>query len=162
MNAAFLVLFFLAAASATPIEPSGAVQRLAWLQGCWELVSPERTVEEVWLPPRGDSMLGLSRTVRGDSLSEYEFLVVRERGDHVTYEAHPSGQPATVFLSSSVSETAVVFENPEHDFPQRIGYQRSGTDSLLAWIEGTRDGRVRRIQFAYRRTRCARDPAKRD
>jgi hypothetical protein len=52
-----------------------------------------------------------------------------------------------VFQSRSVSETSAVFENSGHDFPQRIGYQRAGSDSLLAWIEGTVDGRVRRVQF---------------
>jgi hypothetical protein len=154
MNTGFFTLFFLIAASASPIREPGSVQRLAWLQGCWELVSPERTVEEQWLAPRGNSMLGMSRTVRGDSLNEYEFLVVREQGGRVLYEAHPSGQEPTVFQSRSVSETSAVFENPGHDFPQRIGYQRAGPDSLLAWIEGTVDGRVRRVQFAYRRSAC--------
>lgn len=155
MKAGSLVLFLLLAASASPIGSPGGVERLSWLQGCWELVSPERTVEEQWLPPRGGSMLASSRTVRGDSLSEYEFIVVRERGERIAYEAHPSGQPPAVFLSRSVSETSVVFENPQHDFPQRIGYQRSGPDSLIAWVEGTQAGRVRRLQFAYRRTACA-------
>ncbi len=155
MNAGCLVLLLLVAANVSPVRSPGGVERLAWLQGCWELVSPERTVEEQWLPPRGDSMLGVSRTIRGDSLSEYEFLVVRARGEHIAYETHPSGQPPAVFLSRSVSETSAVFENPQHDFPQRIGYQRSGPDSLIAWVEGTQEGRVRRLQFAYRRTACA-------
>jgi hypothetical protein len=154
MNSGFIAFLVLIAANASPIPEPGSVQRLAWLQGCWELVSPERTIEEQWLAPRGNSMLGMSRTVRGDSLNEYEFLVVREQGGRVLYEAHPSGQPAAVFHSRSLSETAVVFENAAHDFPQRIGYQRTGPDSVLAWIEGTVDGRVRRVQFAYRRTAC--------
>ena len=48
----------------------------------------------------------------------------------------------------------VVFENPQHDFPQKVGYQRTNPDTLLAWIEGSEKGQVRRIEFPYRRLAC--------
>jgi len=50
----------------------------------------------------------------------------------------------------------VVFENLQHDFPQRVGYKRDG-DALLAWIEGPRNGQTRRIEFPYRKVGCAGD-----
>lgn len=140
---------------AAPAEAKG-VATLAWLQGCWQATSGDGVVEEQWTAPRGRSMVGLSRTVRGGELTEYEMVVVRERGDRLVYIAHPSGQPAAEFLSTDVSEAAVVFENLQHDFPQRIGYQRKGSE-LLAWIEGKRDGRTRRVEFPYRRVACAGD-----
>jgi hypothetical protein len=130
------------------------VQRVAWLQGCWAVVSPERTIEEHWMVPRGRSMVGVGRTVRGDTLVEYELVVIREQGDQLAYEAHPAGQPAAVFLSREVTDSSVLFENLQHDFPQRIGYARRGADTLLAWIEGTQQGQVRRIEFPYRRAVC--------
>jgi hypothetical protein len=99
-------------------------------------------------------MLGVSRTVQDGSLVGYEFLVVRGQGDNLALEAHPSGQPSAVFVSSSIGEQSVVFENPKHDFPQRIGYERQG-DGLLAWIEGTQDGEARRMEFPYRRAACS-------
>lgn len=154
MSVGFVVFFLMAAANARAVPQPAGIQRVAWLQGCWELVTPERTVEEQWMSPRGRSMVGVSRTVRGDNLVEYELVVLREQGDRLAYEAHPSGQPPAVFLSGSVSDAAVVFENLDHDFPQRIGYQRSAPDSLLAWIEGSQKGRQRRIEFPYRRAVC--------
>ena len=134
-------------------QPAG-IQRVAWLQGCWEAVSPERTIEEQWMAPRGGSMVGVGRTVRGDTLVEYELVLIREQGEQLAYEAHPSGQPTAVFLSRGVSDSSVLFENLEHDFPQRVGYSRSGSDALLAWIEGAQQGKVRRIEFPYRRAVC--------
>ena len=131
------------------------IQRVRWLQGCWEAASPQRTVEEHWMAPRARSMVGVGRTVRGDSLVEYELIVLREQGDRLLYEAHPSGQPSAVFPSRAVSDSSVLFENLEHDFPQRIGYQRNGPDALLAWIEGTDNGQTRRVEFSYRRAACA-------
>jgi hypothetical protein len=58
--------------SAVVIAQPQGIQRVAWLQGCWELSSPERTVEEQWMGPRAGSMIGMSRTVRGGMLVAYE------------------------------------------------------------------------------------------
>jgi len=135
-------------------QESPTVERVAWLQGCWETVSPQRTVEEQWMAPRGGSMIGMGRTLRGGALVEYEIVVIRQHGNQLAYDAHPSGQPSAVFLTNTVSDSLVVFENPQHDFPQKIGYQRTGPDSLLAWVEGTQKGQTRRIEFPYRRAMC--------
>jgi hypothetical protein len=130
------------------------IERLAWLQGCWEAASPERTIEEQWMSPRGGSMVSMSRTVRGDHLTGHELVVLRERDAQLVYQAHPSGQPSAEFPVEILSDSMVVFEDPGHDFPQRIGYHRSAADSLLAWIEGTANGQERRIDFRYRRVPC--------
>jgi hypothetical protein len=145
-----------ASGAAAQEKPVVTIDRVAWLQGCWESVSPQRTVEEQWMSPRGRSMIGVGRTVRGDRLVEYEMVVLREQDGRLAYEAHPSGQPSAVFLSTSVGDGEVLFENPAHDFPQRVGYRRDGPDGLLAWIEGTRNGQVRRVEFPYRRVSCPR------
>jgi len=108
------------------------------------------------MAPRGNSMLGISRTVHGDDLVAYELVVVREQGDQLVYQAHPSGQPSAEFVSRTVTEESIVFENLQHDFPQRIGYERQGT-ALLAWIEGTQEGEMRRVEFPYRRAACPRE-----
>jgi Domain of unknown function (DUF6265) len=135
---------------------TAGIERIAWLQGCWELASTELTVEEQWMAPRGGSMIGVSRTVRGGSTLEYELAVIRERGDRLVYIAHPSGQPTAEFTEAAISEGRIVFENLEHDFPQRIGYERQGA-ALEAYIEGTKAGQQRRIAFPYRRTTCPGD-----
>jgi hypothetical protein len=135
------------------------VQRLAWLQGCWKIDTPERVVEEQWSAPRAGHMLGASRTVRGEKLVAHEFVLLRERGEQLAYEVQPSAQAATVFLSIRLEEASVVFENLQNDFPQRVAYERKG-DQLLAWIEGPRPGQagqIRRIEYPYRRVACAGD-----
>jgi len=146
-TAAYL-LAVLAAGTAVRIE------QVAWLQGCWQMDAGARVVEEQWMAPRGGVMLGMGRTVRDGKLVEYESVVLREQDGRIAYEAHPSGQPPAVFTSQTIGESSVVFENPAHDFPQRVGYTRDG-DSLLAWIEGTANGKSRRVDFPYRRVACA-------
>jgi hypothetical protein len=129
------------------------IQRAAWLQGCWELTTPTRSVEEVWTSAKGGSMIGVSRTIQNGKMTSYELIVLREHGDRLAYEAHPSGQPAATFLSTQISLSELVFENPAHDFPQQVGYRLDG-NALLAWIRGTQNGTDRRIEFPYTRARC--------
>ncbi len=136
--------------------PATGIDDVAWLTGCWEYSSGSRTVEEHWLAPRGKTMMNAGRTVQGDKLVEFETVIIREQDGRLAYEAHPSGQQSAIFLSQRVGDREVVFENLQHDFPQRVGYKRDG-DSLLAWIEGPRNGQTRRIEFPYRRVACGGD-----
>jgi hypothetical protein len=134
--------------------PSPKLADVAWLQGCWTAVTPGRLIEENWTSPRGGSMIGVSRTIAGDSLAGYELVILYQRDSTLEYEAHPSGQPVATFSARTASTTGVVFENPMHDFPQRVGYRRVGQDSLVAYIEGVMGGRARRVEFPYARAKC--------
>jgi hypothetical protein len=147
-------LLIAALAISGAIDAPLTLDRVAWLQGCWEARSPSRVIEENWMAPRGGTMIGTGRTVRADTLAEYELIVLRAVNGTLAYEAHPSGQAVATFTAREAGDS-VVFSNPAHDFPQRVGYRRVGADSLVAWIEGERNGRTRRIEFLYRRVRCA-------
>ena len=149
----FLASLLAIAVNVNSATETADIRQVAWLAGCWEMVSEGKVVEEQWLAPRGKSMVGVSRTVRGDSLAGYELMIIREQDGRLAYEAHPSGQPSAVFLSITLSDTLVLFENPQHDFPQRVGYRLIRPDSLSAWIEGRLDGRERRVEFPYQRAR---------
>ena len=140
--------------AAAPAQSPARVEQVAWLSGCWEYSTAQRIFEEQWMAPRGHTMLSAGRTTQGDRLAEYEMVLIREQRGQLAYESHPSGQPSANFLSRTVGENEVVFENLQHDFPQRIGYRRDG-DSLHAWIEGLRNGQTRRVEFPYSRVACA-------
>jgi hypothetical protein len=131
------------------------IDKVGWLQGCWQLASGQRVVEEQWMAPRAKSMLGMGRTVRGDTLVEYESVLIKEQDGRLAYEAHPSGQASATFLATAATDSEVVFENPTHDFPQRVGYRRDGPDGLVGWIDGVSQGKLRKVEFPYRRTACA-------
>ena len=161
-----LALSALAVASAATLVPisarvhgesqaaGGPLAPLAFLSGCWERRTATRLVEEQWMRPRGSVMLGTGRTVRGDSVVEYEQLRIASVGGEVAYHAQPSGQPPATFRLARMTDTSVAFENPAHDFPQRISYRAVGRDSLIARVEGTMGGRSRAIDFPYARAAC--------
>ncbi len=151
----FLLAFCIARTLADTAESSPAtIADLGWLAGCWSLSANERTVREQWMPPDGDALLGMSRTVAAGRTLEYEFVRIVARDGTLVYVAQPSGQPEASFRMRSSGPREVVFENPEHDFPQRIGYRSASDDALTAWIEGKHGDSERRIEFPYHRVAC--------
>jgi hypothetical protein len=148
-TAALLVLSVVSGLSQTVT----GIHRAAWLQGCWVQTTQTGSVEESWTTAKGGSMIGVGRTIRDGKMTAYEMILLREQGDRLAYQAHPSGQPSTTFLSTRISPSELVFENPAHDFPQEVGYRLVG-DTLLAWIRGTQNGKERRVEFPYTRARC--------
>jgi len=139
---------------ALPLQ-GASVADLAWLAGCWQPEGSESGSTEQWTAAAGGTMLGVSRTVKGGETVAYEFLQIRERaGGGLEYVAHPSGQRETPFALLRLEARAVVFENLEHDFPQRIVYRLEAEDRLHTHIEGEVQGEVKTILFPMRRVRC--------
>jgi len=132
-----------------------ALDRVAWLAGCWRSVNGEPGSGEHWLPLAGGTLLGVGRTVRQGRTVEHEFLQIRETPQgKLVYIAQPSGQAMAQFAAIRVGEREVVFENAEHDFPQRILYRLEGEAHLHARIEGTVKGAAKGVDFPMVRVSC--------
>ncbi|MGH7724279.1 MAG: DUF6265 family protein [Candidatus Eiseniibacteriota bacterium] len=146
------------AAPAAPTAPTAptALARLEWLAGCWKRESTKRLVEEQWMAPAAGLMLGSSRTVSlaEQRVVEYEQLRIEEKDGRLVFTSLPSGQSQASFTSITLTDSLVVFENATHDFPQRVAYRRGRDGSLEAWIEGTVDGKSRKVEFPYVRAVC--------
>lgn len=148
-----IVWLLLAGLGATPAH-GASIDQLAWLAGCWESAAGPRQSEEQWMRPRGGVMVGMSRTVASDTTREIEHLLIREVGGKLAYIASPSGQARTTFEAIQVTDSLVVFENPTHDFPQRIRYRRLPDGSLMARIEGTVGGQTKGVNYPMKRATC--------
>ena len=137
---ASVVLLLGAAVAAQGTKP--VIADLSWMAGSWNGESRGIQMEEHWTAPKGNSMVGIHRdTGKGRTLL-FEFLRIEQQGDQIVYLSMPNGRsPATPFPLKELSGTRVVFENPAHDFPQRIIYWKDGND-LRARIEGTRNGKT--------------------
>lgn len=130
---------------------TAATAELDWLAGEWCGGSAERKIDEVWLPEAGGALLGMSRTVRGGSTESFEFMRIVPEGKDAGLHVQPNGVAPTVFAITSRGEGWVIFENPAHDFPNRIEYRRDGA-GLRAVIAGPgHDGKKLEIPFEYHR-----------
>ena len=143
--AAATVALVLGAAAPAP----RGIEELAWLSGSWIVEDEGRWTEEQWAAPRGGTMMGFSRSGSGDALREFEFLrIAPDEQGVVTYWASPGGRPPIGFKLVESGPGSATFENPQHDYPQRISYRREGT-AMTATIAGA--GGVNPQQWAYRR-----------
>ena len=132
-----------------PTPAKAQVSDLDWLSGAWTGTrgsSGTTSIEERWSPPLGGSMLGISRTVSRDKMSAFEYLRIVERDSGLVYVAQPNGGSPTEFILTEWDSTQAVFENPRHNYPKRIAYERSA-DSLTATIGFTIGGTPRRFEF---------------
>ena len=154
MRRSLLLLALLVIAIASPVRPAAAacpVDTLAWMAGSWSSMRDGIREEEHWMAPRASVMVGMNRIVSGKQLRSFEFFRIEAQDDGVYYMSSPGGQPATPFKLIECGPARVVFENPTHDFPQRIISHRTHPDTLRARIEGTIRGALHSSEWAWTR-----------
>jgi hypothetical protein len=129
--------------------PPARVSDLGWMSGRWETESADsqRITDESWSEPRAGIMLGYSRS-GGDRLREFEFLRIQADADGVpTYYAQPNGGPPVGFRLIAHDATSATFENPQHDYPQRIRYELWHNDTMWATISKLDGSSAMRWQY---------------
>jgi hypothetical protein len=137
--------------------PSPGQPDLDWMAGYWLQCEGDREVAELWTTRRGGVLLGMSVT-EGRQAFGFEQVRIETTYDGATmqYVARPRGAEAeTVFRMSRAGPREAVFDNPAHDYPQRIAYRREG-DVLIARTEGANgaDRQEWRYRLAALNERC--------
>ena len=141
--------------SVTSAQEPASVEELAWLSGCWATVGGEAGSGEQWTIPAGKTMFGVSRTIHNSKTVAYEFVQIREtEAGGIEFIAMPSGQTMATFLLIRLSDAEVVFENLDHDFPQRIIYRLQADGYLTGRIEGEIEGEPKAVDFPLQRVDC--------
>ena len=154
-----LVTVLLVAGPTSTVAPR-RVQQLQWLSGCWEQRDARATVEEFWTSSRGGMLFGVGRTIApkgaSDTTTSFEVMRIYERDGKLVFAAQPAGEALTEFTERELTQNAVVFANPSHDFPQFVRYRRRGPNGLSARVDGTMDGKEMGFDSSYRRVACPR------
>lgn len=135
-------------------EQKFKLEDFAWLAGCWEHDRAGRASAERWTKPKAGMMLGTAQTVKDGKTTAFEFMRIHEEKGDIFFTAKPSGQPEASFKLVSYKDNKAVFENPQHDFPQRVIYGKQPDGSLAARIEGQMNGQQRGIDYPFKRAKC--------
>lgn len=135
------------AQDAPPDVAASPLRELAWISGTWSMTHEGVTTEEHWRPLQGTTILGTSHTFDAKKSHFFEFLRITERAGSVAYVAMPGGAAPTAFplaRHGAGPEGALVgsfaeFENPKHDAPQRIRYERTagGITATISQMDGS-------------------------
>ena len=124
------------------------------LMGEWQNHFSEGVITESWEQLNDSSLAGKSLVIIGKDTVSSETIILQQKGTEVWYiptvKEQNNGQ-AIPFLLTLSSSNQLIFENPEHDFPQKIVYTFMGNDSLVAEISGDRKGQKRAQLFPMKR-----------
>lgn len=95
-------------------------------------------------------MFGYATTTQAGQLAFFEQSRIDLRQSNAIYVASPGGQRPTEFVEPATRNPdipGVVFENPTHDYPQRISYRPDGRNGLAATISLRDGGRATEMRW---------------
>ncbi len=138
-----------ALALTTPLTAASG-PAFGWLVGDWRTEGSGEWTSEHWEPMQSDTMQGSGRTGKGDQIVSTDTMRITLRKGAAIYIASPNGAPPTEFREASRGSQEIVFENPAHDYPQRVHYWRDG-EALMAEIS-LKDG-SQPMRWRYRRVK---------
>ena len=135
----------------------GFCQRLAdasWILGRWEQRTPKKVIYETWKSNSDSSYSGKSYLLKEKDTIVLETVSLLQKNGTLFYIPTVTNQNNSMPVSFKLtffSENKLMFENPIHDFPQKITYVLISSDSLLAEISGTLNNKQQLRQFPMKR-----------
>jgi len=117
--------------------------------GTWKMISDKIEYYEEWRLINDSELIGIGFSIeQGDTVLSEE-LYVKKFADTWAYVALPVNQTITLFALSEYSESKFIFENEEHDYPQKIIYEFTADGKLNAATEGIIEGELMRREFNF-------------
>ena len=130
------------------------IKSASWLLGNWENKSADGNLTENWKKVNDSTFQAQSYFIKEKDTLHFESITLQQRGENLTYTATVKGQnndkPVAFNLTTS-AEKQIVFENPKHDYPQKISYTQITPDSLVAKISGIQQGKPSSEQFSMKK-----------
>lgn len=119
-----------------------------WMTGAWGRSDGDSWADEYWTPPRAGIMIGASRSGKGEALQFWEHMrIVRETDGTLAFWAISADQKPVRFIAKQNAADGIIFENADHDYPQRIRYWREGKllKAQISLLDGSKP-----VDFQFR------------
>lgn len=145
MNKIILTIFMLSFSSFA----QNRMDAFGFLEGKWKLDNDKFTLIEEWTIKSDTVFQGVSYIVNEGEIEIAERLHLMKLNDHIVYIAQPGRNLPTLFTLISGENNRFIFENKEHDFPQRIIYHLVPDNILNATIEGDVNGELKKKEFNF-------------
>lgn len=118
------------------------LENVKWLIGSWGNTTKEGNLTETWSQKNDSTLSGKTTFIAGKDTLFTETIEIIQVSDSLLYNTKVSNQnegKTVSFKVSILTENQIIFENPKHDFPQKITYTKISSDSLVAKISGKKD-----------------------
>jgi len=147
---------FAAAALLLTATPALAAEPdFSWLAGSWIEEADGVVTRELWHTPLDGAMSGVGQYTTPGKPPRFELMTITTEPAGVTFTAYLKDQPPAAFLYKPGEPGVATFENPDHDFPQRVSYRKCGDDGadICGRIDGLDKGKPKVVEWRYRRGR---------
>ena len=128
-----------------PEKKFNKLEKMNWLLGSWEQKLPDGTLKETWTKQNDSSFSGTSYFINTKDTVHFESINLEQKKEDLIYSATVIGQnndEAVDFKLTSDADNSFTFENPKHDYPQKIIYKKVNETNLFATISGKQQGKL--------------------
>ena len=140
----------------TTVVTYDQLENASWLLGAWENSGDGVTASESWTKADDSTLVGKAVFLVGPDTVQSEEIRLEERLGQLFYiptvQDQNDGQPVRFSLTSA-TENELIFENPGHDFPQKISYTLVNPDSIVAVVSGIQESQERSELFPMKRVK---------
>ena len=130
--------------SCRPVAQLPVQESLLWLEGVW--LGQDGNSGETWnYIASEDRMEGIAWTLTDGDTTTTELMQLLYRRDKLFYMAQPEGQGPVYFEVKQQGPEFFSADNPFHDFPKTIEYQREGNQ-----LSATISSEDRKMEFSFK------------
>ncbi len=130
------------------------LEKMNWLVGQWENKMPEGLLVENWKKENDSTFSGSSYFINAKDTVHSESIRLTQKEEELIYTATVTGQnddQPVDFKLTSDTENSFTFENPAHDYPQKITYKKVDQNNLTATISGKQQGKESQESYPMKR-----------
>lgn len=111
-----------------------------WLEGDWRQANEGSSIGETWRATE-NGLEGVGYFISGTDSNLTESFTIQQKGGKLFYTALVPGNEGPIdFPVTKCTETELICELPEYDFPKQFSYKLAHKDSLLVDISGSQHG----------------------
>lgn len=134
-------------------EPGiGSLEDLAWLQGYWVGTGLGGQVDELWLPPMDNSMIGTFRLMMDSTLIFSEYFAIEELDGRLTLRLKHFNKDLSPWEEKDQwTEFKFIKSEGQTAWFSGLTYQRED-DTLNVYLRPTQNGQSRIETFTFQKT----------
>ena len=127
------------------------ISALNWLSGNWEMDG----FKAHYTTPEGGQIFSVSRYFKDEKVTFFEFEHFFMKDGSIFVNPYPKGEKSVIFKITNFDPAIkkAVFQNPEHDWPTQLSYERKSDDRLFIEASGLQDGKMRVETFDLNRSK---------
>ncbi|MCG3166963.1 MAG: hypothetical protein POELPBGB_02746 [Bacteroidia bacterium] len=128
-----------------------AKNKFTWLEGKWAQTNGEANFHEEWQRVNENILAGKGFVLsEGDTLFS-EKLTLESNAEKTVYRVEMTTGRIAEFKLTEESDSKLVFEMPENDFPSKIIYNKKSDTELTVVLEGKENGKEIKDELEFKR-----------